>query len=48
MYILSDVGIINVNDEDITKLSLTDKYEEIFEGTLYTMIGFDSLSASKK
>ena len=39
MYILSDVGIINVNDEDITKLSLTDKYEEIFEGKFVVIEG---------
>ena len=39
MYILSDVGVINVNEEYCKDLSLTDKYDEILEGKFLIIEG---------
>ena len=39
MYILSDVGVINVSEEYCRDLSLTDKYDEILEGKFLIIEG---------
>ena len=39
MYILSDVGVINVSEEYCKDLSLTDKYDEILEGKFVIIEG---------
>ena len=39
MYILSDVGVINVDEEYCKDLSLTDKYDEILEGNFLIIEG---------
>lgn len=39
MYILSDVGVINVSEEYCKDLSLTDKYDEILEGKFLIIEG---------
>lgn len=39
MYILSDVGVINVDEEYCKDLSLTDKYNEILEGKFLIIEG---------
>ena len=39
MYILSDVGVINVNEDYCKDLSLTDKYDEILEGKFLIIEG---------
>ena len=39
MYILSDVGVINVDEEYCKDLSLTDKYDEILEGKFLIIEG---------
>lgn len=39
MYILSDVGVINVDEEYCKNLSLTDKYDEILEGKFLIIEG---------
>lgn len=39
MYILSDVGVINVSEEYCKDLSLTDKYNEILEGKFLIIEG---------
>ena len=39
MYILSDVGVINVDEEYCRDLSLTDKYDEILEGKFLIIEG---------
>ena len=39
MYILSDVGVINVDEEYCKDLSLTDKYDEILEGKFLIIDG---------
>ena len=39
MYILSDVGVINVDEEYCKDLSLTNKYDEILEGKFLIIDG---------
>ena len=39
MYILSDVGVINVDEEYCKDLSLTNKYDEILEGKFLIIEG---------
>ena len=39
MYILSDVGVINDDEENCKDLSLTDKYDEILEGKFLIIEG---------
>lgn len=39
MYILSDVGVINVDEDYCKDLSLTDKYDEILEGKFLIIEG---------
>ena len=39
MYTLSDVGVINVNEDYCKDLSLTDKYDEILEGKFLIIEG---------